>query len=91
MSLRIVKDLGWRLIDSTPPNLRGDAVAEIDAADRSLFFGFISDIAIRIRPQGLKTEIDIRSASRVWRHDFGANAKRVERFIGAVQDSVEAR
>ena len=91
MSLRIVKELGWRLVDSTPPNLSGDASAEIDAADRSLFFGFVSDIAIRIRAQGPKTEIDVRSASRVWRHDFGANAKRVERFIDAVQQSVEAR
>jgi uncharacterized protein (DUF1499 family) len=91
MSLRIAKELGWRIVDSTPPNLSGDAVAEIDATDRSLFFGFISDIAIRVRAQGLKTEIDIRSASRIWRHDFGANARRAERFIDAVQQSVGAK
>lgn len=91
MSLRIARDLGWRIVDSAPPNLRGGAEAHIEATDRSLFFGFIDDIAIRIRPQGLKTEIDVRSASRVGRHDFGANARRVERFIAAVQESVEAR
>jgi uncharacterized protein (DUF1499 family) len=91
MALRIAKDLGWRVVDSTPPNLRGDAEAHIDATDRSLFFGFVSDITIRIRPQGPKTEIDIRSASRVWRHDFGANAQRVERFIDAVQRSTEVK
>jgi uncharacterized protein (DUF1499 family) len=91
MSLRIAKELGWRLVDSTPPNLRGAGDAEIDATTRSLFFAFPSDIAIRIRAQGPKTQIDIRSASRVGRHDFGANARRVERFIAAVQRSVDAR
>ncbi len=91
MSLRIAKDLGWRIVDPTPPNLRGDGEAQIDATARSLFFAFVDDIAIRIRSQGLKTEIDIRSASRVWRHDFGANARRVERFISEAQQSVEAR
>ncbi len=91
MSLRIAKELGWRIVDSTPPNLRGDGDAHIDATTRSLFFAFVSDIAIRIRAQGPKTEIDIRSASRVGRHDFGANARRVERFIAAVQQSVDAR
>ena len=91
MSLRIAKDLGWRIVDSTPPNLRGEAEAHIDATDRSLFFGFVSDIAIRIRAQGAKTEIDVRSASRVGGHDFGANARRIQRFIDAVQQSTEAR
>ena len=91
MALRITKELGWRVVDSTPPNLRGEAEAHIDATDRSLFFGFLSDIAIRIRAQGAKTEIDIRSASRVGRHDFGANARRALRFIAAVQQSVDAR
>jgi uncharacterized protein (DUF1499 family) len=91
MSLRIAKDLGWRIVDSTPPNLRGEAEAHIDAADRTLFFNFVDDIAIRIRAAGAKTQIDVRSASRIGRHDFGANAKRVQRFIDAVQESVEAR
>jgi uncharacterized protein (DUF1499 family) len=91
MSLRIAKELGWRVVDALPPNLRGDGAAHIDATDRSLFFGFVDDIAIRIRPQANQTQIDIRSASRIGRHDFGANARRVERFMDAVQQSVEAR
>ena len=91
MALRIAKDLGWRVVDSNPPNLRGEAEAHIDATDRTLFFGFVDDIAIRIRAAGAKTQIDIRSASRIGRHDFGANAKRVQRFIDAVQESTEAR
>ena len=91
MSLRIARDLGWRIVDASPPNLRGEAEGHIDATDRSLFFGFIDDIAIRVRAQGPRTQIDIRSASRVGRHDFGANAKRALRFIDAVQQSIDAR
>jgi uncharacterized protein (DUF1499 family) len=91
MSLRIAKDLGWRVVDAAPPNLRGEAEAHIDATDRTLFFGFVDDIAIRIRPQGGKTEIDLRSASRIGAHDFGANARRIVRFADAVQQSTQAR
>jgi uncharacterized protein (DUF1499 family) len=91
MSLRIAKDLGWKVVDATGPNLRGEAEAHIDATDRSLFFGFWSDIAIRIRPQGAKTQIDLRSVSRVGAHDFGANARRILKFAAAVQASTEAR
>ncbi len=91
MSLRIVKDLGWRVVDSTGPNLRGEAEAHIDATDRSLFFGFVSDIAIRIRPQGAKTQIDLRSVSRIGTHDFGANAWRILKFAAAVQASTLGR
>lgn len=91
MSLRIAKDLGWRIVDAAPPNLRGEAEAHIDATDRTPFFNFVDDIAIRIRPQGAKTEIDLRSASRIGAHDFGANARRIVRFLDAVQQSTQAR
>jgi len=91
MSLRIAKDLGWRIVDATPPNLRGDGVAHIDATDRSLIFAFVDDIAIRIRPLANQTRIDVRSVSRIGRHDFGANARRIRKFIAAAQESVQAR
>jgi len=91
LSLRIAKDLGWRVVDATPPNLRGDGVAHIDATDRSLIFGFVDDIAIRVRPLANQTRIDIRSVSRIGKHDFGANARRIGKFIAAVQDSVQER
>jgi len=91
MALRIAKELGWRIVDATPPNLRGDGVAHIDATDRSLVFAFVDDIAIRIRPLANQTRIDIRSVSRIGRHDFGANARRIRKFIAAVQESVQAR
>jgi uncharacterized protein (DUF1499 family) len=87
LALNVASDLGWRVVDSEPPNLGGEGAALIEATDRSLFFGFISDIAIRIRPGAVETAIDLRSVSRVGRHDFGANARRLQRFIAAVNDA----
>ncbi len=91
LALRVAKDLGWRIVDSNPPNLRVDGVAQVEAIDRSLLFGFVDDIAIRIRPLASQTRIDIRSLSRVGRHDFGANARHIDRFAAAVQESMQER
>ncbi len=91
LALRVAKDLGWRVVDSNPPNLRVDGVAQIEATDRTLLFGFVDDIAIRVRPLASQTRIDIRSVSRVGRHDFGVNARRIDRFAAAVQESMQER
>ena len=81
LALSVASDLGWRVVDSEPPNLNGDGAALIEATSRSLFFGFVSDIAIRIRPGATETAIDVRSVSRVGGHDFGSNARGVRKFI----------
>jgi Protein of unknown function (DUF1499) len=86
LSLSVASDLGWRILDAEPPNLAGDGSALIEATDRSLFFGLVSDIAIRIRPGATRTAIDVRSVSRIGKHDFGANAARIRRFIAAVKE-----
>ena len=80
LALRIAGEMGWRIVDSNPPNLRGDGVAHIEATDKTLFFGFVDEIAIRVKPLANQTRIDLRSVSRVGRHDFGANARRIEKF-----------
>ncbi len=87
LALGAASDLGWRIVDAEPPNLAGDGAALIEATDRSLFFGFVSDIAIRIRPGATRTAIDVRSVSRVGKHDFGANAGRIRKFIAAVKEA----
>ena len=91
LALSVAGDLGWRVVDSEPPNLSGDGAALIEATDRSLFFGFVDDIAIRIRPGATQTIIDVRSVSRVGRHDFGANAERVRKFAAAVEEDLRER
>jgi uncharacterized protein (DUF1499 family) len=79
LALRLAKAHGWRIVDATPPSVR-DGIGHIDATDRSLFFGFVDDIAIRITPLVSQTRIDLRSSSRIGRHDLGANARRIEAF-----------
>jgi uncharacterized protein (DUF1499 family) len=89
LALRVAKDLGWRIVDSNPPNLRVDGVAQIEAIARSPLFGFADDIAVRVRPLASQTRIDLRSVSRVGRHDFGANDRHYRRFAAAVQDALQ--
>ena len=89
LALRVTKDLGWKLVDSNPPNLRVDGVAQIEALARSPVFGFAYDIAIRVRPLASQTRLDLRSVSRVGRQDFGANARHFDRFAAAVQAALQ--
>jgi uncharacterized protein (DUF1499 family) len=91
LALTVAADLGWRIVDTQPPNLGGEGGAAIEATDRSLFFGFVDDIAIRITPGATQTAIDVRSVSRVGRHDFGANARRVRKFFAAVREEMRER
>lgn len=89
VALRVAKDLGWRIVDSNPPNLRVDGVAQIEAIARSPLFGFADDIAVRVRPLASQTRIDLRSVSRIGRHDFGSNARHFDRFAAAIQDALQ--
>jgi uncharacterized protein (DUF1499 family) len=91
LCLRVAGGLGWKIVDANPPNLRGDGVAHIEATQRSLFFGFTDDIAVRIRPLATQTRIDVRSVSRVGGHDFGKNAHRIETFIAALRSASQDR
>ena len=62
----------------------------IDAIARSLIMGFPDDITIRIRALPDQTRIDVRSASRYGRHDFGVNARRIRRFAAELQAQLDA-
>ncbi len=72
------------------PQPREPRDGRIDAVDRSLIMGFPDDITLRIRSLPDQTRIDIRSASRYGRHDFGANAKRIRRFATELQTQLDA-
>ena len=87
LALGVASDLGWRIVDAEPPNLAGDGSALIEATDRSLFFGLVTDIAVRIQPGATRTAIDVRSVSRIGKHDFGANARRIRQFIAGVKEA----
>ena len=81
---------GWRIIDQTRPGGRS-GIGHVDMVDRTLIMGFQDDVTVRLRPLAGQTRIDIRSASRTGRHDFGANAKRIQRFAEELQTQLDAR
>jgi uncharacterized protein (DUF1499 family) len=88
--LKAVAARGWRIVEQAPPGGR-QGLGHIDAIDRTLIMGFPDDITIRIRPLAGQTRIDIRSASRYGRHDFGANARRIMAFSDELQAQLDAR
>ncbi len=88
--LKAIRARGWQIIDQTPPGGR-IGLGHIDAIYRSLVMGFPDDITIRIRPLAGQTRIDVRSASRYGRHDFGSNARHIEDFSDELQAQLDAR
>ncbi len=61
---------------------RVDAEAgTIEAQAESFWFGFVDDVAIRVRASGAGSRVDVRSVSRVGVSDLGANAARVRAFL----------
>ncbi|MFN3889045.1 MAG: DUF1499 domain-containing protein [Beijerinckiaceae bacterium] len=88
--LAAAKAMGWQVIESSAPGGRmGDG--RIEAIDRTLIMRFPDDITIRVRPGAGQSRIDVRSASRYGRHDFGVNARRIERFARQLQELLDAR
>ena len=73
-ALATAKDLGFAIVHSDKDN------GIIEATETSLWFGFIDDFIIRVRPEETGTRIDFRSKSRVGRSDLGANIKRIRTY-----------
>lgn len=78
--LDAVQALRWRVIEQSAPGGRSGQ-GRIEAIAESMLLRFEDDITIRFRPSPAGTRVDIRSASRVGRHDFGSNARRIRRLI----------
>jgi uncharacterized protein (DUF1499 family) len=87
--LRAIAARGWKIVEQTPPGGR-IGVGHIDAIDRSLVMGFPADVTIRIRPLAGQTRIDVRSVSRIGRHDYGSNAQRIAKFAAEIQTQLDA-
>jgi len=77
---RLVADnQGWTIVASDP------AAGRIEATDTTWWFGFTDDIVVRLTAWGTGTRVDVRSASRRGSTDTGTNARRVQRFLAALQ------
>jgi hypothetical protein len=73
--------MGWRIVSIVP-----DA-GRIEATDTSFFFGFTSDIVIRVKPAGMGARLDMRSKSRERMNDRGENADRIRDFAKLLASS----
>jgi uncharacterized protein (DUF1499 family) len=90
LALDVVKASHWKIVDAIAPSVR-ESVGHIDAIAGSPVMGFPSDIAIRVKPSATLTRIDIRSVSRVGRHDFGVNARRIEKFEADIAEAAKEK
>jgi hypothetical protein len=95
-AMKVIAKRRWRVVDARPPQARvtdarrsGDpAVSDgiIEAVARTPILGFRDDVVVRVRATADGSRIDVRSASRYGRHDFGTNASRVRNLIDDVDD-----
>lgn len=89
-ALRGRRGLGWRVVSEQPPQLRPPRAGLIEANERTMIFGFTDDVVIRVAGSETEARVDVRSLSRYGRHDLGANAARVRRFMRELQARLEA-
>jgi len=75
---RAAESLGWKVTVVRAP------AGEFEAQVVSALFEFVDDVAVRVRPQGTGSVIDVRSKSRDGQSDLGANAARIRRFQDAL-------
>ncbi len=78
-----VKALGWRVLDEQVPE--GTTAGRIEAEDKTLIFGFVDDVVIRVSGSPKEAKVDVRSSSRYGPHDLGRNANRIRRLLTDVK------
>lgn len=87
-ALNVVKKRKWLiLVDRAPQPPRREG--KIEAIARTPIMGFREDIVIRVLPDGEGSRIDLRSSSRYFDHDLGANASRIARLIEDINEQAD--
>ncbi|MGB3501974.1 MAG: DUF1499 domain-containing protein [Mesorhizobium sp.] len=83
------EDRHWVTLDAP---VFGEGIPELtyEFTARTLFFGFVADVAVRITGVSEASLVDMRSASRYGTHDFGDNARRIASFLAAVDARLKA-
>ena len=84
-ALAVITKRKWRIVDVRPPQT-GRREGRIEAVARTPIMGFRDDIVVRVRAAEDGARVDMRSASRYGRHDFGANASRVRSLSNDIDD-----
>jgi hypothetical protein len=84
--MSIVEKRGWRVLDNVSPR-GGQRDGRVEAVARTPVMGFREDVTIRVRTAEKGVRVDMRSASRYGKHDFGSNARRIESFFAEFADT----
>jgi len=89
-AMAVILKRKWRVVSDRPPQ-PGRRDGQIEAVARTAIMGFRDDVTLRIRPDGDDARIDVRSASRYGRHDFGTNASRIRGLLEDIDTQASAR
>ncbi|HTP91610.1 MAG TPA: DUF1499 domain-containing protein [Xanthobacteraceae bacterium] len=102
-AMKVITKRKWRVVDARPPQGGMPAILNaraaqptvlrdgiIEAIARTPILGFRDDVVVRVRATSDGARIDVRSASRYGRHDFGTNAARVRALIDDIDDVLSA-
>jgi len=84
--MKVITKRKWHVVDARPPQGTAPRDGLIEAIARTPILGFRDDVAVRVRATQEGARIDVRSASRYGRHDFGTNAARVRALIEDIDD-----
>ncbi|MGQ0457765.1 MAG: DUF1499 domain-containing protein [Hyphomicrobium sp.] len=82
--------LRYEVTGATPPSIEEGAPGLIETYDTTLMLGFVDDVVIRVMEDEAGSSIDLRSASRYGRNDFGRNAERVRLILKEIVARLEA-
>jgi uncharacterized protein (DUF1499 family) len=79
-AVRIAGDMdGWEVVHTDADALQLEAVATTS------LIRFKDDVCIRVTPDGDGARVDMRSRSRLGKHDFGANADRIRGYFARLR------
>ncbi len=87
VALNVVTKRKWNILDAQAP--APGRPGNIEAVARTLIMGFRDDVVVRVTPVGAGARVDVRSASRYGRSDFGANAARVASLLSDIDDAMD--
>ncbi|MFM7084093.1 MAG: DUF1499 domain-containing protein [Hyphomicrobium sp.] len=88
--LAIIKRLQVRVVSVEPPT-DTNPEGRIEAVQRTLVVGFYNDLSIRVRGNASTAVIDLRSASRYGKSDFGYNAHLLRGIMRELINQLGAR
>jgi len=88
----------WNSVQQLATLQPGWTVTKRDAAEgtlaaeaRTRLLKLVDDVTIRVRPvDGQRVSVDVHSRSRLRKGDFGTNARRIVRFLEALDGTLAA-